>query len=94
MRQGETIMVMLTSATTVLADRWDGGPGPWWPIFPLLWLLLFAAVATTIVVLARRGRREGGLRAGESRLSERFAAGEIDEQEYRARLAVLRDQGR
>jgi putative membrane protein len=84
----------MTTAGAVLAERWDGGPGPWWPIFPLLWLLLIAAIATTILLVARRNRRQGGFRAGEARLSERFASGEIDEQEYRERLAVLKEQGR
>jgi putative membrane protein len=34
-----------------------------------------------------------GQRAGEARLAERFAAGEIDEQEYERRLATLRRLG-
>jgi len=95
---------MLTSlATTALAtsalasnDHWDG-PGPWWPIFPFLWLLLIIALFATFGFLGRRrwGRfhAQSGQRAGEARLAERFAAGEIDEQEYAARLAALRRLG-
>ena len=74
-------------------DRWDG-PGAWWPVFPALWLLVIAAVITTIVVTGRRRARQAGSRAGEARLAERFAAGEIGEQEYRERRAVLKEQVR
>jgi uncharacterized membrane protein len=77
----------------IAADHWDG-PGAWWPIFPLLWLLVIGAIVTTTVVISRRNRRLGGAREGEARLAERFAAGEIDEQDYRARRAVLREQSR
>ena len=66
------------------------GPGPWWPIFPIFWLLAFIAVA---VFFATRRRRWGGdcygSPSGHALLSERFAAGEIDDDEYRARRAVL-----
>lgn len=82
---------LITAGTTVLADdHWDG-PGPWWPIFPFLWLLVIAAV---VFAFARFGRRRwyDGSRAGESKLAERYAAGEIGEQEYRERLAVLREK--
>jgi putative membrane protein len=72
-------------STVLLAqDHWNG-PGPWWPIFPLLWL----ALLVTVFVLILRRRRDAGSSAGESRLAERYAAGEIDASEYRERLAVL-----
>lgn len=79
----------------VLSEPWhrDGG-GPWGLIFPLAWLLVIAALVTAAVILFRRNRQHGPLYAGEARLSERFAAGEVDEQEYRERLAVLRERGR
>ena len=94
---------MLTATTEVLANGphygWDG-PGPFFFILPLLWFLLFA---TVIILIARRARR--GPRAGwggpwaahaaagadpVTLLGTRFARGEIDEAEYRSRLAVLR----
>lgn len=82
----------------VVADRateaGDGGPGAWWPIFPGLWLLVLAAIITTVVVSRRRNARRAGSRAGEARLAERYAAGEIGDQEYRDRRAVLREQAR
>lgn len=77
--------------------EWDGyGPGPWgwgppgW-IFPLVWLIVLAAVITTVVLLRRRSERRAALHSGESVLAERYARGEIDEEEYRHRRAVLRE---
>lgn len=62
----------------------DWGPGPWWPLIPIFWLLVIAAV----VLVARRSgwTRRSGLAA----LDERYARGEIDEDEYHARRRVLR----
>ena len=74
------------------------GPGPWWFVFPLLWFLLFASVIFLIARRARRGWGPGGPGAWQTAgpdpvaiLGERYARGEIDEQEYRSRLAVLRE---
>ncbi|MET7642903.1 SHOCT domain-containing protein [Streptomyces sp. NPDC005426] len=80
----------------------DGGPGPWVLLFPLVW----AAVVITVVILLRRtvwrGRRgPWQVRAGRNGpaetspitlLGRRFAAGEIDEDEYWRRLSVLDEQ--
>ncbi|MBA3310391.1 MAG: SHOCT domain-containing protein [Nocardioidaceae bacterium] len=71
-------------------DGWDG-PG-WWPVFPLLWLLLVAGAITTFVLVGRRNRAHAGGRAGEARLAERFASGEITEDEYRHRLSILKER--
>jgi putative membrane protein len=71
------------------------GPPVWWPIFPLFWLLL---ILTLVIVFARSRRRWGGCgyhghgRGGLEHLAERYAAGEIDETEYRNRRAVLEEQ--
>jgi putative membrane protein len=96
---------MLTATTEVLANGphygW-GGPGPFFFIFPLLWFLLFATVVFLIARRARRGPRGGwgGPWAAHTAgadpvtlLGNRFARGEIDEAEYRSRLAVLRSAG-
>ena len=82
---------MLSTALSS-AHGWDG-PGPWWPLFPLLW---FAFLVFVVLMVGRFGRRRWGRGsyAGEARLAERFAAGEIDEDEYRNRLAVLRGNAR
>lgn len=87
--------------TTLLAaaaanDHWDG-PGPWWPIFPLLWFLFVIALFMTFGFFGRRRWARmhalSGQRAGEARLAERYAAGEIDEQEYERRLSTLKRLG-
>ena len=89
-----------TAATTVVAHPggWGGGPGFGWLflLIPLFWIALFAILFATV---GRRWRRaawahrmggdQGGRRA-EATLAERFAQGDIDEVEYRARLEVLR----
>ncbi|MET7859899.1 SHOCT domain-containing protein [Streptomyces sp. NPDC005318] len=80
----------------------SGGPGPWILLFPLIW----AAVAVTVVTVLRRTVRRGGRRGPWSPrtadvpveqspitlLGRRFAAGEIDEDEYWRRLSVLDEQ--
>lgn len=87
-----------TVATLALAgDDWSpwhdgGGPPAFWPIFPILWFLVIAVIITAIVVFGRKRAAEGPRRAGEARLAERYAAGEIGEDEYRARRDVLREK--
>ena len=73
----------------------------WW--FLLIPLFLIIVVATLFAIFGRRWRRgmQEGYRApgwpgqadarnAEKTLAERFAQGDIDEVEYRARLEVLR----
>ena len=55
---------------------------------------IVGVIITTIVILRRRHWARYGARSGEARLAERYANGEIDEQEYREKLAVLKEQGR
>lgn len=84
---------MLTMTSPYLladSDHWNG-PG-WWLIFPIFWLLFLCAVIWFFVVGRRRGCGTAGGRHGESTLADRYAAGEIGEQEYRERLAVLREK--
>lgn len=66
---------------------WDGPPFPFF-VFPLFWLLLLGGIALLLVLGGRRRDRA----AGERVLAERYAAGEIDDIEYRDRLAVLREK--
>lgn len=82
-----------------------GGPGfgfGWifFILIPLFWIAVFVLIGS----LARRRFSRGGwghghwaghqgmwaARGAESTLAERFAQGDIDEKEYRARLEVLR----
>ena len=89
-------MTTLLTAAVTTNEHWNG-PGPWWPIFPLLWLLFIVAIFATFGFFGRRrwGRMHAmaGQRAGEARLAERYAAGEIDEAEYERRLATLQRLG-
>ena len=85
-------MFFITDAVVQARSDHGDGPGPWWPLFPLLWLLIVAGVVTLFVISGRRNRHHAGARAGESRLAERFAAGEIAEEEYRHRLDVLKEK--
>lgn len=71
----------------------DWGWGGWlWS--GLMMLAFLATIAAVVVVLLRR---TGSDSRGEDRrdpariLDERFARGEIDEEEYRARRKVLRE---
>ncbi|RLP73738.1 hypothetical protein D9V29_00080 [Mycetocola manganoxydans] len=76
---------------------WGGGGGPGWVfiLVPFLWVLL---IALLIGLFSRRWRRSappwvtahGPGTSAESTLAERFAQGDIDETEYRARLEVIR----
>lgn len=68
------------------------GPDWWGPWMMLLWLVFLGLAVAGIVLLVRGGppssdRREGS----EARriLDERFARGEIDEEEYRRRREIL-----
>ncbi|MCU1474954.1 hypothetical protein [Amnibacterium sp.] len=90
----------MLSALTATAP-WAYGPGvgffPFFFLIPLFWILLFVVL---FLVVGRRRRRwmaaGGGWggwhqgRSAEATLAERFANGDIDEVEYRARLEVLR----
>lgn len=88
----------MTTALVATAHHWGpwgaDGPPAYWPVFPLLWLCLVIAAIVTAVVLVRRNRVAEPRRAGERRLAERYAAGEIDEEEYRTRRNVLRGDPR
>ena len=80
------------SALVLLADdHWDG-PGPWWPLIPLFWFVFIVAIFLVVGRFGRGRWQRSGSYAGESRLAERFAAGEIDQTEYRERLAILREK--
>ncbi|WP_026553761.1 SHOCT domain-containing protein [Arthrobacter sp. 35W] len=67
-----------------------GWGGPWFLLFPLFWLIVIGL----FIFFGRRNWRRHNMwhqnQGAESVLRERYARGEIDETEYRARLEVLR----
>lgn len=73
--------------------------GWWFLLIPLFWILVFVLIFSIFGRRWRRGAAENGYgphgrlnpaRQAEATLAERFAKGDIDEVEYRARLEVLR----
>ncbi|GAA4840422.1 SHOCT domain-containing protein [Kitasatospora terrestris] len=85
---------------TLLAHAADGSwPGPWILLVPLFWL---SAVLLVVLVVRRVLWRRGGCgygwgygRGADSPLAalgRRYADGEIDADEYRARRAVLTER--
>jgi putative membrane protein len=65
----------------------------WGPRFGFLWIvLIWGAVA--FFFWRRRGWWRGPSASGEAVLEERYARGEITEDEYRERLRVLKESGR
>jgi len=82
---------------------WNAGYGGmgWigWTITAVVLVLIFAALITAVVFTVRvatgGGHRTSGtssVRAAEDILAERFARGEVDQDEYRQRTAALREQ--
>lgn len=69
----------------------DGPPFPFL-LVPLTFWLVLVGLVVWFVLNRRRDARAGGVLAGEQVLAERYAAGEIDEEDYRARRAVLREK--
>ncbi|MDH6194272.1 putative membrane protein [Mycobacterium frederiksbergense] len=78
---------------------WYGGMG-WggWIMMILLMLLFWGGLITAIVLAARALAPDSRTRRGatalpraDELLAERFARGEIDEEEFRRRMALLRE---
>ena len=78
---------------------WGPGFGWWFLLIPLFWILVIALIFAIFGRRWRRSAAENGFgprgrlnptRQAEVTLAERYAQGDIDEVEYRARLEVLR----
>jgi putative membrane protein len=73
----------------------DAWPHHWWFLFfPLFWLVAFALVFRFVIARRAPGCWGRGDRPGPARaqgiLAERYARGEIGDDEYRTRLERLR----
>ena len=97
------LSTLAAAATTPCTVAWAGpgfGFGWWWIFIPLFWIALFALIFGLAGRRWRRAARAGygpggwgpnaGIRSAEQTLAQRYANGDIDEKEYRARLEVLR----
>ncbi|WP_026930106.1 SHOCT domain-containing protein [Glycomyces tenuis] len=76
---------------------WGWNGAGWGLVMMLFMFAVWGAVIWLIVTLARGGLRtwsQKGAREAEQVLASRYAAGEIDEDEYRQRLNVLRQADR
>jgi putative membrane protein len=77
---------------------WNDGWGAWWFVMPLVLIGFWVAVIWVVVNLLRR--RPGPTSTGGARppspeevLAQRYARGEIDDDEYHRRLGTLRGAG-
>jgi putative membrane protein len=76
----------VSEMATILLTHAGWGGGPWFLIFPILWIAL--AVTAFVIWRGRSdGRRTG---SAEEVLAERYARGEISADEFRERRDVLR----
>ncbi|MDH6136454.1 putative membrane protein [Kitasatospora sp. MAA4] len=89
----------MNATTVLLADH--GWPhGAWFLLFPLGWLVFLVIVFAVLrrTVWRRRGcygmAWGGGSEGPLAVLGRRYAQGEIDEEEYRARRSVLIERGK
>ena len=89
----------LSSAATAATSLSHYGPGPgaggfgWlWLLVPLFWIAFFVLLVAFVGRRLRRGGANWQMHgpSPEQTLGDRYARGEVDEQEYRSRLEVLR----
>lgn len=82
------------NAGMVIAQIWDDrdhmGRGWWW-VMGIGWLVVLAGIVILAIVVVRHFTQNVPVRGGaEDVVAERFARGEIDEDEYRRRRDALR----
>jgi putative membrane protein len=100
----ESLVFTALALSAAAFHPWAGG-GFWFFLIPLFWILLIVAL---FAIFGRRWRHHGphgygygphawhaaqAAGSAESVLAQRYANGDIDEKEYRARLEVLRSSG-
>lgn len=94
---------MLTSLALVAPAFHGAAFFPFFILGPIFWFVIVVLVIVLVATGRRRRMARWGMwnhggfgpwgsaaRSAESTLAERFAQGDIDEKEYRARLEVLR----
>lgn len=92
--------MMLTQLAAHPGPWHDGDAPAYWPVFPIMFGLFWLTVLIGGFYLLRRRMAQGPAtaasadpRAGAMRiLAERFARGEIDEDDYYNRVSVLRQE--
>ena len=81
--------VLVAGVAGVVYDGDHMGRGWWW-VMGVGWLVFLALVAVVAIVLIRQFvPQTSGDRSAQKILAERFARGEIDEDEYRRRRDAL-----
>jgi putative membrane protein len=86
-------MEAVIAAQRIVCDNCDDQMGHgWWWVMGVGWLIFLAVVVVLVVVLVRHfaSPSSSGVRSAQDTLAERFARGEIDEDEYRKRRDALR----
>lgn len=72
--------------------HWDGASWWWWFLMSGGMLLFWGFVAWVVLQLARRDDQDARASDPEALLAARFARGEVDAEEYRQRLDILRER--
>ena len=85
-------MQMAVAAQRIVYDGGDHMSGGWWWVMGIGWLVFLALIVVLAVVLVRHYSPAAGgtRRSAQDTLDERFARGEIDEDDYRRRRDALR----
>ncbi|MQY04321.1 hypothetical protein ACRB68_23730 [Actinomadura sp. RB68] len=91
---------MLTALQVHPGPWQDGGDAPaYWPVFPitfgLFWLVVFGAAFYLMrrrvnATAATNAAKADPMNQARATLADRFARGEIDEDDYQSRMAALR----
>ena len=86
------MMAQLATYAVYAYPGWGHGPGAggpgWWLVFPIVfWALVLSVVG---YLICRRSPKQQARSAAERTLAERYARGEISEEELRQRRTVLR----
>lgn len=95
------LTTLAAQAAAMHPGGWNDGDAPaFWPVFPITFGLFWLAVLGTVFYLIRRRMTTNATAAAaaadpmtraRSVLAERFARGEIDEDEYLMRMSTLRN---